>query len=87
MAKKEVDIISIYKTYKKRFLVGTELLTNNPSVETGLIITIPCYNEPNLIDTLKSLSKCTPANCIVEVLIFINASEDSPKDSFTNFLD
>ena len=80
MAKKEVDIISIYKTYKKRFLVGTELLTNNPSVETGLIITIPCYNEPNLIDTLKSLSKCTPANCIVEVLIFINASEDSPKD-------
>ena len=56
MAKKEADILSIYKTYKKRFLVGTEILAIKPNIDTGIIITIPCYNDTNLIVTLESLS-------------------------------
>lgn len=41
---------------------------------TGIIVVIPCFNEPDLLNTLKSLAECSPTSCFVEVFVVINAS-------------
>lgn len=52
------------------------LLASPPSVSTKLIITIPCYNEPNLIQTLNSLYQCEVSESFhTEVLVLINNGE------------
>jgi glycosyltransferase involved in cell wall biosynthesis len=50
-----------------------------PDPKTGIIVIIPCYNEPDVTETLDSLKRCTPPETHVEVLIVINSTyEDSP---------
>lgn len=50
-----------------------------PSAQLGLVIVIPCYDEPDVITTLTSLWRCQRPSCAVEVIIVINASAaDSP---------
>lgn len=41
----------------------------------NMVVVIPCYNEPNLIATLASLTECSSASKPVAVLIVINSSE------------
>ncbi|MBF0449087.1 MAG: glycosyltransferase [Magnetococcales bacterium] len=40
----------------------------------GLIIVIPCHDEPDLISTLDSLAACHPPGCWVVVRVVINGS-------------
>lgn len=50
-----------------------------PDTKLGLVIVIPCYDEPDLITTLASLWRCQRPTCAVEVIVVINASTaDSP---------
>lgn len=57
--------------------------------ETGIIIVIPCYNEPGLITSLESLKNCFPTSCTVQVFIVINGSkidtEEIQKQNQTTF--
>ncbi|UZR95064.1 family 2 glycosyl transferase [Chondrinema litorale] len=49
------------------------------------IIVIPCYLEPDLIDTLKSLYRCKKSKFPVEVLVIINnAANASEEDKVFN---
>ncbi len=45
---------------------------------TDLIITIPCYNEPDIQETIQSLFACDQPACDVEVLVLVNAYEHTP---------
>lgn len=50
-----------------------------PSAQLGLVIVIPCYDEPDLITTLASLWRCQRPACAAEIIVVINASAaDSP---------
>src|SRR5689334_14002871 len=51
-----------------------------PSLKLGMIITIPCFNEKNVLDILNSLENCDPPGCDVEVIIHVNASEVSGEE-------
>lgn len=51
------------------------LIASPPSPETGLIVVIPCFYEPEIIHTLESLTQCDPPKGKVEVIIVINHSE------------
>ena len=42
-----------------------------------MIVVIPCYNEPNLLDSLTSLWRCARPNSAVEVIVVVNSSETS----------
>lgn len=65
--------------YLNKFPVRDQLILDKISKDVGIIVVIPCYNEPNLIITLQSLKDTSSANCSVEVIVVINASEkDSP---------
>ena len=45
---------------------------------TCIIVVIPCYIEPDILQTLDSLSKTNLPGCGVEVIVAINHSESAP---------
>lgn len=53
------------------------LITEPPHPQLGLIIVIPCYNEPDLLASLNSLWRCERPEAAVEVIVIINSSETS----------
>lgn len=50
-----------------------------PADDLGMIIVIPCYNEPDVVSAVKSIYQCDPPTCSVEVLVVINGSDADPK--------
>lgn len=53
---------------------------NQISGETALIITIPCYNEPDIGTTVQSLIACYETVKPIEILILINAYTHSSEE-------
>ena len=52
-------------------------LNSTPKKDLGIIIVIPCFNEPDLVRTLRSLDYCDSPECSVEVIVVLNSSETS----------
>jgi hypothetical protein len=52
--------------------------------EVSISVVIPCFREPDIIETLNSLKDCILPNCRTEVIIVINHPENSP-DEIKNF--
>lgn len=46
-----------------------------PDKEIGISIVIPCFREPDILKTLKSLTNCNLPSYKVEVIVLINHSE------------
>ncbi len=65
--------------YVKRYHVQKPVIEPVIAPDTGIIIVIPCFNEPALIRTLESLWMCEPAHCTVEVIIVINSGVNAGK--------
>jgi hypothetical protein len=70
-------ISSLVKTYAERFHVREPYFTSVPAADLSLIIAMPSFKEPDILSTLKSLSACTAPRGQVEIIITINAPEDS----------
>ena len=51
-------------------------ITEVPFPDLGLVVVIPCHNEPHLLKTLNALATCTLPECKVEVIVVINAAEN-----------
>lgn len=49
----------------------------SPCTDTKIIITIPCYLEPNWLHTLNSLLKCPTQHFKAEILILFNIPDNS----------
>jgi len=49
-----------------------------PAKDLGLVVIIPCYDEPEILDTIRSLAACHRPVQGVEVLVVVNQSEQSP---------
>jgi hypothetical protein len=47
--------------------------------ETQIIIVIPCYDEPGMMETIRSLFACERGNFGVEILLVINTYAISPE--------
>ncbi len=46
----------------------------------GMVVVIPCYNEPGLLSALKSLTACKQPRCDVEIIVVVNDSENDPTE-------
>lgn len=55
-----------------------------PDCDTGIIVVVPAYNEPDIIDLLESLAHCTVPDCGVEVIIVINAPDNASSEILEN---
>lgn len=50
-------------------------ISASPNADLGLVIVLPCYDEPELNAALESLWACARPPCDVEVIIVINSSD------------
>lgn len=65
--------------YLERYAYPKQFINETPSQLVNIIVTIPCYNEPALLNSLESLYKCDLPDCHVEVIVVINSSESAPE--------
>lgn len=56
------------------------LIQQSPTDKTGISIVIPCFREPQILDTLNSLKNCKPPKSNVEVIVLINHAETAPEE-------
>ena len=66
---------SVFETYFTRFETFEQQIQKPVDKNLGIIVTIPCYNEPDIVQTLNSMTACTMPNCHVEVIIVVNHGE------------
>jgi hypothetical protein len=66
--------------YFQRFGFCSAQIADPPHPNLGIVVVIPCYNEPNLLDSLKALWECARPEKAVEVIVVINSSEGAPPD-------
>lgn len=61
--------------YFERFGFGPSQIAEAPHPNLGMVVVIPCYNEPNLLGALESLWKCERPESAVEAIVVINSGE------------
>ncbi len=61
-----------------------ELIKETPPENTGIIVVVPSYNEPDITDLLDSLALCQEPVCKVEVIIVVNSPAEASEDSLRN---
>ncbi|MDA1120695.1 MAG: glycosyltransferase family A protein, partial [Bacteroidetes bacterium] len=63
--------------YINRYAFPRRFLDEKPSDSLGIVVTIPCFNEPDLITSLDSLRKCKKPESHVEIIVVINQGKQS----------
>jgi hypothetical protein len=61
-----------------------ELFGEKPDNEIGIIVVVPAFNEPGIVNLLDSLKKCTAPDCATEVIIIVNAPRDASDECIDN---
>ena len=66
--------------YLQRYAWPGPIIAEEPKINTKLIIVIPCFNEPSVLESLESLYNCEAPKCDVEVIIVVNHAENETKE-------
>ena len=65
--------------YLQKNILYPTLVKTLPHNDVGIIIVIPCFDEPDINTSILSIANCVAPNCAVELIVSINAGEsDSP---------
>lgn len=64
-----------FDTYFARYEVFPQRLDEPVNPNLGMIVAIPCYNEPDIMKTICSLLECDAPQCAVEIIVVVNYSE------------
>ena len=64
-------------SYFQRFAFCERQILARPATDLGLVVVIPCFNEPDLLASLSSLWQCQRPGCAVEVIVVINSAINS----------
>ena len=59
--------------YFRRFGFCERQIATPPRPDLGIVVVIPCFNEPDLIRSLESLWLCERSDCAVEVIVVVNS--------------
>ncbi len=80
--------------YIQKNVVYPPFISEPPPPSLAVIVMIPCLNEPEIEQTLKSLWSCLPIESTCEVIVTINNSESSSAEvkefnrkTFQNLID
>src|SRR5437762_6630343 len=66
--------------YFSRFGFCERQLVTPPQPDLGIVVVIPCFNEPDLAVTLESLWLCERPRCSVEVIVVVNSPAGSSEE-------
>ncbi|MCX6333434.1 MAG: glycosyltransferase family 2 protein [Bacteroidia bacterium] len=61
-----------------------ELISEQPDPQTGIIVVVPAYDEPEITVLLDSLSSCNNPDCRVEIIIIVNAPPGAGREILKN---
>ena len=67
--------------YQERFGYQPPQISSPLLPGTQMIIVIPCFDEPDLVGTLKSLAQCQSPQTPVEVIVVVNQGSHVPPSS------
>jgi hypothetical protein len=59
--------------YFHRFGFCDRQIATAPEPDLGMVVVIPCFNEPDLIGSLELLWRCERPTCSVEVIVVVNS--------------
>ncbi|MCK5705476.1 MAG: glycosyltransferase family 2 protein, partial [Cyclobacteriaceae bacterium] len=62
--------------YLQRYAWPGPIISDKPKPGTKIIVVIPCYNEPNALESLESIYNCESPDCTVEVITVVNHAEN-----------
>ena len=63
--------------YLEKYAFQAPVIQEKPSLELNQIVVIPCFDEPDLWSSLKSLYNCDATKGAVEVIVVLNQSENA----------
>jgi glycosyltransferase involved in cell wall biosynthesis len=72
--------MQILQRYIQQQTVNGSIDIEKLDFHASIFVVIPCYNEPDILTTINSLSECYHPKSKVAVLIVVNSSEDSPEE-------
>ncbi|WP_127344629.1 glycosyltransferase [Ancylomarina longa] len=67
--------------YLKKQRMYPEYISTPVSENLNIIVTIPCFNEPDLITSLNSLWNCERPQGDVEVIVIVNSGEKTDQEA------
>lgn len=70
--------------YLEERVLFPELIKEAPSENTGIIVVVPSFDEPEISVMLDSLALCVEPACSVEVIIVVNAPSNASAESLLN---
>lgn len=70
-------------SYLQKQALFSTFISERPTNNLGIIVVIPCYNEPDLLSTLESLKKNQPTYGSVEVIVVVNSGENADDSVLT----
>ncbi len=73
--------------YLKRHLLFKNHIKTVPNNDLNIIVVIPCFNEPDILNSIKSLFNCVRPQCSIEVLLVLNSSETANTDEINQNLE
>lgn len=68
-------MIQTYQHYLNKHALYPPLIAAKPEQGLLTLVTIPAFNEPDILQTLRSLQQCSPTRFPAEVLVLVNHSE------------
>lgn len=70
----------VFENYLQKRSFCPRQISAKTNAGVGIIVVIPCFSETGLISSLESLRNCEPPHSRAEVIVVINASENSPAE-------
>lgn len=71
---------TITNFYLDRYAFQPQAIADASADNLGIVVVIPCCNEPLLLRSLESLHQCVLPEQDTEVIVVLNASEKSPPE-------
>jgi hypothetical protein len=71
-------------TYLEERVLFPAFIKEAPDNQTGIIVVVPAYNEPDITILLDSLAICSKPDCGVEIIVVVNAPACSEKHIIEN---
>ncbi|HIJ85482.1 MAG TPA: hypothetical protein HPQ00_14925, partial [Magnetococcales bacterium] len=73
-----MTIHATINTYQQKHALYPPLIPPPPPADLGLVVVIPCCNEPDVFATLHALWSCSRPACSTEIILVINHAATSP---------
>lgn len=67
-----------YLARQKGFFPAIE---DPPDHDLGLVVVVPCFNEPDLIRSLESLWQCSETVCAAEIIVVFNSARNASQEA------